>query len=377
MTMAAEDLVRAGVAAVGDVSNTLASLAPLAGGRPRRDRLPRGVRPHAAAASATRSRRRTGLRARAPAPAARAARRDEPARRLLDPPRRARGAAPRPARARSTSPRTRRSAPSWRAAPAPSPHLVARMGGRAARPRPAGALGGGARRAAPRRAPPRGPLRGPRRRGPRPPARLRGRPSSSARARTASSPGGCRRLDALLAAGIPLAIGTDSLASSPSLAPLADVAVLRRAFPAVPAERVVALAWNGAAVGAPHVGRARAGQRAGRRSPPRLGGARVDDPFEFLVAYGAEERPFEWLAPSGPGGLRVTARPPPPRTNPPARDRRPRRPRADGEALALALRAAVRGERGGDRAPRRRASSPGASCSSRSRWWRRAPPPWR
>ncbi len=106
-------------------------------------------------------------------------------------------------------------------------------------------------------------------------------------------------LEALLAAGIPLAIGTDSLASSPSLAPLADVAVLRRAFPAVPAERVVALAWNGAAVGAPHVGALAPGRAPGVVAAA-IGGARVDDPFEFLVAYGAEERPFEWLARQAP-----------------------------------------------------------------------------
>jgi cytosine/adenosine deaminase-related metal-dependent hydrolase len=101
--------------------------------------------------------------------------------------------------------------------------------------------------------------------------------------------------EALLAAGIPLAIGTDSLASSPSLAPLADVAALRRAFPAVPAARAVALAWNGAAVGAPHVGALRPGRAPGVLAAP-TGGARVDDPFEFLVSFGAEERPFEWLA---------------------------------------------------------------------------------
>jgi cytosine/adenosine deaminase-related metal-dependent hydrolase len=102
-------------------------------------------------------------------------------------------------------------------------------------------------------------------------------------------------LEALLAAGIPLAIGTDSLASSPSLAPLAEVAALRDAFPAVPAARVLALAWNGAAVGAPHVGALAAGRAPGVVAAA-TGGARVDDPFELLVAYGAEERPLEWLA---------------------------------------------------------------------------------
>jgi cytosine/adenosine deaminase-related metal-dependent hydrolase len=102
-------------------------------------------------------------------------------------------------------------------------------------------------------------------------------------------------LDVLLAAGVPLAIGTDSLASCPSLAPLADVAVLRRAFAAIPAERIVELAWNGPAVGAPHVGRLAPGLAPGVISAPARG-ASIEDPWEFLVAFGAEERAFTWLA---------------------------------------------------------------------------------
>jgi cytosine/adenosine deaminase-related metal-dependent hydrolase len=115
-------------------------------------------------------------------------------------------------------------------------------------------------------------------------------------------------LEALLAAGIPLALGTDSLASSPSLAPLAEAAVLRRAFPAVPAERIVALLWNGAAVGAPHVGRLAPGLAPGVLAAP-TGGARVEDPFELLVAFGAEGREFQWIA---------RQRPPSPQPSPPA-----------------------------------------------------------
>jgi cytosine/adenosine deaminase-related metal-dependent hydrolase len=102
-------------------------------------------------------------------------------------------------------------------------------------------------------------------------------------------------LEALLGAGIPLAIGTDSLASSPSLAPLAEAAVLREAFPAVPAARIVPLVWNGPAVGAPHVGRLEPGSAPGVLAAP-TGGARVEDPFELLVAFGAEEHAFEWIA---------------------------------------------------------------------------------
>ena len=95
---------------------------------------------------------------------------------------------------------------------------------------------------------------------------------------------------ALVAAGIPLAVGTDSLASCPSLAPLADVAVLWRAFPSIPASRLLPLAWNGPAVAAPHVG-ALPGVLS---APARL--KRVEDPFELVIAFGAEEKPFEWLA---------------------------------------------------------------------------------
>jgi cytosine/adenosine deaminase-related metal-dependent hydrolase len=102
-------------------------------------------------------------------------------------------------------------------------------------------------------------------------------------------------LEALLAAGIPLALGTDSLASCPSLAPLAEAALLRHAFPSVPAARVVPLLWNGPAVGAPHVGALVPGVAPGIVAAP-TGGARVEDPWELLVAFGAEERPLEWIA---------------------------------------------------------------------------------
>ncbi len=102
-------------------------------------------------------------------------------------------------------------------------------------------------------------------------------------------------LPALLEAGIPLAIGTDSLASSPSLSPLAELALLRREFP-VPASRLLPLAWNGPAVGAPAVGRLVPGLAPGVLAAP-LGGARVDDPCEWLLTgFGAEERAFTWIA---------------------------------------------------------------------------------
>ncbi len=111
------------------------------------------------------------------------------------------------------------------------------------------------------------------------------------------------RLDALLAAGVPLAVGTDSLASSPSLAPLAELALLRREFPRVPAAQLLRLAWNGAAVGAPHVGALAPGRAPGVLAAP-LGSARVEDPFEWLVSvFGAEERPFRWLGRQRPEGV--------------------------------------------------------------------------
>ena len=101
-------------------------------------------------------------------------------------------------------------------------------------------------------------------------------------------------LPRLLAAGIPLAVGTDSLASSPSLSPLEELAVLRQAFPAVAPSRLLALAWNGAAVGAPAVGRLAPGSAPGVLSAP-LGAVAPEDPFAWLLEAGAA-RPVEWLA---------------------------------------------------------------------------------
>jgi aminodeoxyfutalosine deaminase len=106
------------------------------------------------------------------------------------------------------------------------------------------------------------------------------------------------RLPALLEAGVPMAVGTDSLASSPSLAPLAELALLHREYPQVPAERLLPLAWNGPAVGAPHVGRLAPGAAPGVVAAP-LGGARPDDPFAFLLgSFGSDERPFTWVRPN-------------------------------------------------------------------------------
>jgi cytosine/adenosine deaminase-related metal-dependent hydrolase len=101
-------------------------------------------------------------------------------------------------------------------------------------------------------------------------------------------------LPRLLAAGIPLAVGTDSLASSPSLSPLEELAVLHRAFPEVAPARLLALAWNGAAVGFPGVGRLAAGSSPGVLAAP-LGGEDPADPFAWLLR-GEAQRPLSWLA---------------------------------------------------------------------------------
>lgn len=114
------------------------------------------------------------------------------------------------------------------------------------------------------------------------------------------------RLDALLQAGIPLAVGTDSLASAPSLAPLADVAALRRAFPSIPASRIVPLAWNGPAVGAPHVGALVPGVAPGVLHAPARDEP-IQDPFELLVAFAEAGRPFSWLARQQPNPGRTPA----------------------------------------------------------------------
>jgi hypothetical protein len=76
-------------------------------------------------------------------------------------------------------------------------------------------------------------------------------------------------------------------------------------FPAVPASALLPLAWNGAAVGAPHVGALAPGRAPGVLAAP-LQGARPDDPIEHLVrAFAAEGRPFTWLARQAPPEARA------------------------------------------------------------------------
>jgi len=70
---------------------------------------------------------------------------------------------------------------------------------------------------------------------------------------------------ALLQAGVPTALGTDSLASSPSLDPLAEARALLDRNPDVPAALLIAAATSGGAraIGAPTLGRLAAGLTPG------------------------------------------------------------------------------------------------------------------
>ena len=114
---------------------------------------------------------------------------------------------------------------------------------------------------------------------------------------------------ALLQAGVRLALGTDSLASAPSLDVLAEIPVLARAFPAVPSATWFALATRGGAdvLGAPHHGALRAGTRPGVVWFPE-----VDHPDALLTSDGAAAA-RTWLARPGPlwpatvGGSRSAA----------------------------------------------------------------------
>jgi cytosine/adenosine deaminase-related metal-dependent hydrolase len=107
-------------------------------------------------------------------------------------------------------------------------------------------------------------------------------------------------LPKLLDAGVSLAVGTDSLASSPSLSPLAELAALRRAWPELSPLRLLALAWNGRCVGASNVGRLAPGRVPGVIAAP-FDAASPEDPAAWLLdAVGAEERPLVWIAQNRP-----------------------------------------------------------------------------
>ena len=168
-------------------------------------------------------------------------------------------------------------------------------------------------------------------------------------------------LPRLLAAGVPLAIGTDSLASSPSLAPLAELAALAATFPDLPASALLPLAWNGAAVGAP-----RGGPAPARHRPRGCWPRRSTAPGPTTPSASWSAAPSRSAAASS--GWPATAR----RSTP----REPRRPGPHGAA------ARTRSSRSPSRRRRwcwwraRRGSTPSACCWWRSAWWRPAPPPW-
>jgi cytosine/adenosine deaminase-related metal-dependent hydrolase len=109
------------------------------------------------------------------------------------------------------------------------------------------------------------------------------------------------RLPPLLAArgaGILPALGTDSLASNASLDVLAEARALRDRFPSVPAVDLVRMAtWAGArALGRDDVGRVARGARAGLLA---IDGAPGDDPCAFILA--SVRAPRRWIARRGEG----------------------------------------------------------------------------
>ena len=97
-------------------------------------------------------------------------------------------------------------------------------------------------------------------------------------------------LAAMLSAGLRPALGTDSLASSPSLDVLGEVSALAEAFPEVPAWRLAAMATShGAeALGRPELGRLARGASPGvlaiELERPREGRALADGPARDLDA---------------------------------------------------------------------------------------------
>ena len=302
MARGAAALREAGVAAVGDVTNGLGSRAPPG---PRGDRRHRSSTRSTASPRVERPRRcgrRRGARDRAGDPGPGPARGPEPARRLLHPPRRRRRAARR--RAGVDPPRRGPggAALRGRGAPAPSPTSSLRLG------LEPGALRPFARSAVDAVAPWLGPetlvvhavdlddedLAALRRSGatvvlcPRSNRHISGRLPD---------------LPRLLAAGIPLAVGTDSLASSPSLSPLEELAVLHAAFP------------DGRARAPPRarLERRRRGRAGGGAARPGVGPRRPRRAARAAIAPGTPS----------PGSSRSPARPAP-SSGWPATGRRPR-----------------------------------------------------
>jgi cytosine/adenosine deaminase-related metal-dependent hydrolase len=88
----------------------------------------------------------------------------------------------------------------------------------------------------------------------------------------------------LLAAGVPLSLGSDSLASAPTLDVLDDAIALHRAFPALDPEGILEMATAGgaAALGLSDLGRIAPGQRAAL--VVAAADRRPRDPYRFLLS---------------------------------------------------------------------------------------------
>jgi cytosine/adenosine deaminase-related metal-dependent hydrolase len=88
----------------------------------------------------------------------------------------------------------------------------------------------------------------------------------------------------LLAAGVNVALGTDSLASADSLDVLDDARALRREFPSLPAASVVRAATLGGAraLGLAELGAIAPGRRAALAFAPAAG--TLADPEEHVLA---------------------------------------------------------------------------------------------
>lgn len=104
----------------------------------------------------------------------------------------------------------------------------------------------------------------------------------------------------MLGAGVAPALGTDSLASSPSLDVLEEADALVRAVPGVSAEAALAMAtWNGArALGRPDLGRIARGARPGVFAVEAPLASDVDPAAHVL---GHRRAPRRWLARRSPG----------------------------------------------------------------------------
>jgi cytosine/adenosine deaminase-related metal-dependent hydrolase len=94
----------------------------------------------------------------------------------------------------------------------------------------------------------------------------------------------------MLEAGVELCLGTDSLASAPSLDLLQDAAALRREFPSLEPAAIVrmATATGARALGLDDLGVIAPGKRAALAFAPTA--APIDDPLEFLVSGDARAR---------------------------------------------------------------------------------------